>query len=256
MAEKNEVKNKIITKGNKTIYVRHPNTQKDFHTEFGIIYQEEFKKNGLTETHNGAQVSVYDASFADDFSHLKRKAQIITMKDAAVILAETGITKDSVVFDAGSGSGGLACFLGKHAKQVFSFDIRDDHLEYCNKNKDSLGIDNVQFNKCDIEDSETMNSIIGDVRPDVFVIDMPAPTKAIPTVKKFLKVAGYFVAYTPQITQAKEIVNALEEDDSFRVLCAKEILHRQWDLSKRKAKPLNLEIGHTAFLVFARKIHE
>jgi len=74
------------------------------------------------------------------------------------------------------------------------------------------------------------------------------------TIKKFLRIGGHFVIYAPQLTQAKEVVNAIEEDNSFSLISAKEILHRPWDLTKRKAKPLNIEIGHTGFLVFCRKI--
>ncbi len=247
--------NKIIyLDKNKNIYVPESKTKNDFHTEYGIVYKEEFNKNSITETHNGNKISVFDSHFSDDFSNLKRRAQIITMKDAAVILAETGVTSETIVFDAGAGSGGLACFLGKYAKKVFSFDIREDHLECCEKNKILLKLDNIFFHKVDITDSESVKKVVKSEKADVFVIDMPEPLSSLKTVKEFLKIGGYFVTYAPQITQAKEIVNAIENDDSFSLICAKEILHRPWDLTKRKSKPLNIEIGHTGFLVFCRKI--
>ena len=116
-------------KSHSSIYLRDSRLDKEFHSKFGIIYQDELKKLGKIETHNGTELCVFNSSFTDDFINLKRKAQIITIKDAAAILAETGITSESIIYDSGSGSGGLSCFLAKFAKQIFSFDVREEHLD-------------------------------------------------------------------------------------------------------------------------------
>jgi len=249
--------NKIIyvpnSKKKNKFFVKEERLDSDFHSGAGIVYKEELSKEGLTETHNGTKINLFDSSFTDDFKHLKRGAQIINLKDAAVILGETGITKDSIIVDAGSGSGGLSLFLGKYAKKVYSFDIREDHLEICNENKKFLGLKNVNFYNKDIFNVDEIKSVVKD-KVDVITLDVSEPINAINTVKEILKIGGYFVGYTPQITQAKSIINAVEDDESFKIISVKEILHREWDLTRRKSKPLNFELGHTGFLVFIRKI--
>ncbi len=237
------------------MFLKEVRINQDLHLSHDIIPKEELIKQGKIKTKKDKDAYIFDASFTDNFSNLKRAAQIINLKDAAVILAETGITNESIVFDSGSGSGGLALFLAKHCKQVYSFEIKDEHLDACEKNKKFLNIENVNFYKADISKKEEIKEIAKDVKCDVFAIDVLHPTNAIETVREFLKLSGYAVFYVTQINQAKEVVAVLDESDDFSVITTKEILHREWDLHNRKCKPKGLTHSHTGFLVFARKVN-
>ena len=46
------------------------------------------------------------------FRKLSRGPQIVTLKDAGIIAAYTGLSPGDLVVDAGSGSGFLAIFMG------------------------------------------------------------------------------------------------------------------------------------------------
>jgi tRNA (adenine57-N1/adenine58-N1)-methyltransferase len=239
-------------KTHEKLYVDDSRLKKEFHSKFGIIYEEELQKNGKIESHNGTELCVFDANFKDKFTNLKRQAQIITLKDASVILSETGLTKDSVVYDSGSGSGGLACFLGKFVKKVFSFDIREDHFKIAKNNAEKLNLDNISFSVADVYDPENFSE---SCVADVFTLDVPESEKAINTVDKILKIGGYVVAYTPQLLQAKTFVKSIKLLQNFEVISVKEILHQSWDVFGKKSKPLTSTVGHTGFLVFARKLY-
>ena len=52
----------------------------------------------------------------DVLRKLTRGPQIITLKDAGIISAYTGISSGDLVVDAGSGSGFLAIYLGNLVK--------------------------------------------------------------------------------------------------------------------------------------------
>ncbi len=236
------------------MFLKEVRLSQDLHLSHDIISKEELNKQGKIKTKKDKEAYIFNTSFVDNFSNLTRAAQIINLKDAAVILTETGITNESIVFDSGSGSGGLSLFLAKHCKQVYSFEIKEEHLEACEKNKKFLNIENVNFYKADISKKEEIKKIVKDIKCDVFTIDVLKPVDAIETVREFLKLSGYAVFYVTQINQAKEVVVALDESDDFSVFTCKEVLHREWDLHNRKCKPKGLTHNHTGFLVFARKV--
>lgn len=236
------------------MFLKEVRLSKDLHLSHDIISKEELNKQGKIKTKKDKEAYIFDASFTDNFNNLTRATQIINLKDAAVILAETGITDESIIFDSGSGSGGLALFLAKHAKQVYSFEIKEEHLDVCKKNKEFLNIKNVNFFNADIVNKEQVKEIIKDIKCDVFTLDVLKPVEAIDTIREFLKLGGYVVFYVTQLNQAKEVVNALDESDDFSVATCKEIMHREWDLHNKKYKPKGFTYNHTGFLVFARKI--
>ena len=110
----------LLTKQGNWFFVR--DEKKDYHTDKGIIKASDLKrKSGTTvKTSKGVKMVVVNPAFVDEFRKIKRGSQIMVPRDIAAIIAETGINKDSKVLDAGSGSGGLACFLANIVKQVIS----------------------------------------------------------------------------------------------------------------------------------------
>ena len=50
-------------------------------------------------------------------------------KESIFIIAEAGLNSKSIVVEAGTGSGGLGCMLGRICKKVFSYDINAENTE-------------------------------------------------------------------------------------------------------------------------------
>ena len=73
----------------------------------------------------------------DLMKKLARGPQIITLKDAAVISAFTGVSPGDLVVDAGAGSGFLAIYLGNLVKpkgKVISYERRPDFARLAARN--------------------------------------------------------------------------------------------------------------------------
>jgi len=72
---------------------------------------------------------ILEPDFTDKFKKIKRGPQIITPKDIGTIITETGINKNSIVLDAGGGSGSLSCFLANITKKVYCYEkkVKDVH---------------------------------------------------------------------------------------------------------------------------------
>src|SRR3989344_7539967 len=105
------------------------NPSEDYHMQFGFLSAKELKKirSGAELLSNAGEAFwVFPATFLDQYNRIKRDAQIIPLKDMGAIIAQIGIGKNSIVIDAGSGSGAVACFLANIAKKVVSYEIRED----------------------------------------------------------------------------------------------------------------------------------
>ena len=238
----------LLTKQGNWFFVK--DEKKDYHTDKGIVKAADLKrKSGTTiKTSKGIEMIVIKPTFIDDFKKIKRGSQIMVPRDIAAIIAETGINKDSKVLDAGSGSGGLACFLAKIVKQVITYEIKEESYDITKQNIKTLGLNNVKQRKKDVYRDITERNL------DLIVLDVREPWNAINNASKALKSGAFLVAYCPQITQSVEFVNKMIKSKDFIHLRTKEINEREWNINGRVARPQQSKISFTGFLTFCRKI--
>ncbi len=239
----------LITKGGRKFYVS--DNTKDYHCQYGMVKAKELgrKDGSLVKTNTGKELYLLSPDFIDRFEKIKRQAQIIPLKDIAMVIAYCGITRSTTVLDAGTGSGAMACYLAHIADRVVSCDIREDHLETAKKNKLRLGLENLELRKSDITNPEEFDELY-----DVVTLDIPNPWDAMDTLKKVLLVGGYCVSYSPCIPQVIDFVNALP--DNFIHLKTIEIIEREWEVGQRKVRPKTTQICHSGFLSIIRKISD
>ena len=222
---------------------------KDMHTQFGYFKKEDLKaKNGRIKTNTGKEFAIFDAYFIDLHKKIKRDAQIIPLKDIGLIVSETGVNKKSKVVDAGSGSGALACFLANIAKEVTTYEIREDFIEIVKNNIKFLNLKNVKIKNKNIYDG------IDEKNVDLVTLDLPEPWKALESAEKSLKAGGFLVSYSPTIPQVMDFVNYVRKNENFAYLKTSEIIEREWEVEERKVRPRSQAIGHSGFLSFVRKI--
>jgi tRNA (adenine57-N1/adenine58-N1)-methyltransferase len=100
---------------------------------------------------------------------------------------------------------------------------------------------------------------IGDAYTDVpdgefdrVMLDLPEPWRVIPLAETFIVPGGLLVAYTPSITQAVQVREALGKGwADQRTL---EVLHRTWHIEGMAVRPDHRMVAHTAFLTVGRFI--
>lgn len=239
----------LITKQGKKFYVK--DSSKDFHTQFGFVKAEELKKakpGSVLKTNTGKELYVLEPSFVDIYRKIKRGAQIIPLKDIGSIITETGINPQSKIVDAGAGSGGLSCFLATIAKEVTTYDIRDDFIKIVEKNKEFLDLKNLKIKKGSVYES------IDEKNVDVITLDLPEPWEAVDNAEKALKAGGFIMSYSPTIPQVMDFIKAIKENEKLIFLKTIEIIERDWDVDGRKVRPATQKIGHSGFLTFVRKV--
>ncbi|MEM6729935.1 MAG: tRNA (adenine-N1)-methyltransferase [Myxococcota bacterium] len=205
-------------------------------------------------THRGGGVAAYRATLEDYVLLMPRAAAVMPPKDIAYVLQWADIFPGARVVEAGIGSGGLTIGLLEAAGpngQVISFDLREDHANRALKNIAGWRgnvIERLDFRLGDV------NAGMLELDPvDRIVLDHPEPWTALAGVEHCLKHGGIWVSYLPTIRQVDQLVLALLDAKSFAPPDVIEILQRKWVADRQRLRPELTMVGHSGFLVRARR---
>src|SRR4029078_2930796 len=89
---------------------------------------------------------------------------------------------------------------------------------------------------------------------DRAVLDMLAPWECLDTVRAALVPGGVLVGYVATTTQLSRLTEALREQPCWTDPQAREPMVRAWHVGGLAVRPEHRMIGHTAFLVTARRL--
>jgi tRNA (adenine57-N1/adenine58-N1)-methyltransferase len=158
------------------------------------------------------------------------------------------------VVEAGAGSGSLTIYLlraiGPNG-HLGSYELREDFAETARQNVEQVvGADH-----------RTWTLTVGDVREviaeteiDRLVLDLVDPWTCVPLAVERLVPGGIVCAYVATTTQLSMFVETLRADGGFTEPVAWETLQREWHLEGLAVRPEHSMVGHTAFLVTARRM--
>jgi len=183
----------------------------------------------------------------DILKKLKRLPQIITPKDASLILGYTGISPDSLIVDAGSGSGFLCIFLAYYCRKgkVVTYEIRSDFAKVVKNNIKLSGLKNIVLKEKDILEG------IEEKNVDLITLDMKGVEKVVKNGFQVLKPGGWLLVYSPYIEQVISVRNEIENLNFTQVKTVENIV-REWRVG-RHTLPEVSGVIHTGWLTFARK---
>lgn len=220
----------------------------------GAIDGSRFKDmdDGDTMSLVGREYTVFRPGALDLMESLERGAQVITPKDAATILLHCDVKCGDTVIEVGAGSGGLTTAL-LHAVapegRVITLELREDNAQRAHRNVSRVGLDS--YWRYEIGDAREMG-VDMEGQADVLTMDMPDPWLALPNLDPHLRSGGRLCAYVPNMNQAESIVNALREM-GYADVRAMENMQRGLEVHPGGVRPSFEMLGHTGYLVFARK---
>ena len=137
--------------------------------------------------------------------------------------------------------------LANLAKEVTTYEIREDFFKVVQKNIENLEMKNIRAKNEDISKANERNI-------DLITLDLPDPWTPINALIKCLKKGGFICSYSPTIPQVMDFVNEIKKHEELLYLETIEILERQWEILDRKVRPKSQQIGHSGFLTFVRKL--
>ncbi|MDT4945900.1 MAG: tRNA (adenine57-N1/adenine58-N1)-methyltransferase catalytic subunit [Pseudonocardiales bacterium] len=230
---------------------------KQFHTHRGAIEHDALigaAEGSVVVSTSGTQYLALRPLLTDFVLSMPRGAAVIYPKDAAQIVAMGDIYPGATVLEAGAGSGSLTCSLLRAVGptgQVISYEVREDHAEVAVRNVQTFFGErpsNWELNLGDVVDHP-------DSRPvDRVILDMLSPWEVLPTVAAALQPGGVLIGYVATATQLSRLVEAIRLLGGFTEPSAWESFIRGWHVVGLAVRPEHRMIGHTAFLVTARRL--
>ena len=183
---------------------------------------------------------------------MPRGAAVIYPKDAAQIVHWGDIFPGATVLEAGAGSGALTCSLLRavgNEGTVISYEIRQDHADHAIRNVERFFGHRPANWLLTVGDMNEHTSQV-----DRIVLDMLEPWSVLDTVADQLVPGGVLTVYVPTTTQLSRIAEDLRGHGGFTEPAAWESLHRPWHLVGLAVRPEHRMMGHTAFLLTARRL--
>ncbi|WP_375483131.1 tRNA (adenine-N1)-methyltransferase [uncultured Jatrophihabitans sp.] len=230
---------------------------KQFHTHRGAISHDDLigtLEGSVVSATSGTQYLALRPLLSDFVLSMPRGAAVIYPKDAAQIVAMGDVCPGITVLEAGAGSGSLTCSLLRAVGptgSVVSYEVRDDHADVAVRNVETF------FGEAPPNWSlrrEDVAAHPADEPVDRVVLDMLSPWDVLPTVAGALRPGGVLIGYVATTTQLSRLVEALRTDGGFTEPSAFETMLRGWHVVGLAVRPEHRMIGHTAFLVTARRL--
>lgn len=226
---------------------------RSLHTQNGVIDLVKLKKKKFgtkIKTHTGKEFLIVKPNVKDILEkRVKRAAQIIMPKDAALILAYTGIEPGSLIVDAGTGSAFLAIFLANYNRpgKVVTYEKDKRFIKVARKNIKAGGLS--EFIK--LKEKDVLKGI--DERSvDLITLDLKNSHRAVKHAYKALKPGGWLAVYSPHVEQVIAVCKEIKRKDFCEVKTVENIV-RGWKV-ELTTRPKTMGLMHTGFLTFARKV--
>lgn len=241
--------NKEVTVVKEAKYIVE-DTSKDFHSAEGIISKEDLQKTGVVTTSKDKEFHIIDGTYIDEYLRIKRLAQIIPLKDIGYIISYTGLGKDSVVVEAGAGSGAVGTFISRFVKKVTAYDINEEHINVVKMNIKKFGLKNYEVFEHDLYTGLRKK----DEGCDLLILDLPDPKESGKACLQ-VKQGGFIVNYSPMINQAVDFSRMIQaQQDDFYYMKTLAVGEDEWEIDKFKARPRSKSKIHSGFLTFARRL--
>ena len=228
-----------------------------FHTTKGAVRHDDLiaGPEGVVVTSAGGTAFLALRPLLNEFTvTMPRGAAVVYPKDAARILVEADIFPGARVVEAGAGSGALTCYLlravGEHGR-VTSYERREDFAAVARRNVEAF------FGRAhpawDLRPTDLVGGLT-DEPVDRAVLDMLAPWECVEALAGVLEPGGQLAAYVATTTQLGRLVETLRVQGGFTEPESTETLVRAWHAEGLAVRPRHDMVGHTGFLVIARRL--
>jgi tRNA (adenine57-N1/adenine58-N1)-methyltransferase len=229
---------------------------KEFSTKKGQLKHDDMigKPEGTVLVSSlGGQYQVFRPLLSEYVVSMPRGAAIIYPKDAAHIVTMADIFPGARVVEAGAGSGALTLYLLRAVGaggRVSSYELREDFADTARRNVEQVAGPDAPWTLTvgDVRD------VMSEPEVDRLILDMVDPWTCVELAADRLVPGGIVCAYVATTTQLSLFVETLRADGGFTEPHAWETSMRDWHLEGLAVRPVHGSVGHTAFLVTARRM--
>lgn len=228
-------------------------SNKKLHTHLGVIDISSIiglEYGSIVKTTEGKLIHLVEPTIHDFIMKSERATQIIYPKELGFIVARAGIQSGSKVLEIGTGSGALTTFLASIVKpdgHIYTYDVNPNYIEIARRNIEKAAMTKYVT-------THLFDPIQGydNVCFDAVIVDLGDPWNIISQVYPSLKPSGAFIAICPTMNQLEKSAIELKSNSFIDIDCI-ELMLRSIEAREGMTRPSMRMIGHTTYLIFARK---
>ena len=235
-----------------------------FHTTKGAVEHDELidRPEGLVVTSAGGTQFLAFRPLLNEFTvTMPRGAAVVYPKDAAQILMAADIFPGARVLEAGAGSGALTCSLLRaitEAGRLLSVERREDFATIARRNVENFfGGPHPAWELRLAELEEVLLLSLSKDQGtslDRVILDLLRPWDFVELLAESMVSGGVLAAYVATTTQLARTVETLRVHGGFTEPEASETLVRAWHAEGLAVRPRHDMVGHTGFLITARRL--
>ncbi|HEY4269162.1 MAG TPA: tRNA (adenine-N1)-methyltransferase [Galbitalea sp.] len=232
-----------------------------FHTHRGILDHNLVigqPDASIVVSSNGIEYLALRPLLTDFVMSMPRGAAIIYPKDAAQIIGMADVFPGARVVEAGVGSGALSLWLLRaigETGELHSFERRDEFAAIAEANATAfLGAKPANWTITVGDLVETLPSAEAPGSVDRVILDMLAPWECIGAAAEVLTPGGVLLCYIATVTQLSRVAEAIRASGLFTDPESSETMVRTWHVEGLAVRPDHRMIGHTGFLLHARRL--
>ncbi|MFN3928765.1 MAG: tRNA (adenine-N1)-methyltransferase [Thermoflexus sp.] len=226
------------------------------HTHRGVVAHEDCigrPWGTAVRSHRGELFWLLEPSMEELIRYLPRQTQILYPKDIGYILLKLSVRPGRLILEAGTGSGGLTLALAQAVwplGRVVTYEVRPEMQALARRNLERVGLaEMVTWRIRDIAEG------FDETGADALFLDLPEPWAYLPQAAAALRGGGFFGAILPTANQVIRLLEALPAH-GFGFIETVEILLRPYHTEGWRFRPADRMVGHTGFLIFARRLQE
>jgi tRNA (adenine57-N1/adenine58-N1)-methyltransferase catalytic subunit len=229
-----------------------------FHTHRGRLPHDQLigsAEGTVARTDLGQRLLVLRPTLADWVVKMPRGAQVIYPRMIALMVMAADVQPGMTVAEAGAGSGALSIALLQALApggRLHAFERRPDFADQARRNVErwfGKAPDGFQLHEGDVVDG------LAEVAPlDRVLLDLLEPWLVVPVAAEAIAPGGVLVCFVATIPQVMRLVEALEASNSFGLVETSEAIFRPWHVDGLAVRPEHRMVGHTGFLVSARRV--
>ncbi|RIQ20434.1 tRNA (adenine-N1)-methyltransferase [Jiangella rhizosphaerae] len=230
---------------------------KEFHTHKGSFKHDRLigqPEGSVVVSTGGTAYLALRPLLSDYVLSMPRGAAVVYPKDAGQIVAMADVFPGARVVEAGVGSGALTMSLlravGEHG-MVHSYERRADFAKIAGENIERFFGGPHPAWRLTVGDLVTE---LDDADVDRVVLDMLAPWECVDAAANVLVPGGVLCCYVATTTQLSRTVETIRESNRFTEPVSWESMVRTWHVEGLAVRPDHRMIGHTGFLVTARRM--